>query len=320
MNDIDALPALPLQCPRCRTALAVGDQLHCPTCRCDFPKVQNVPILIADELSVFRSADFVEGKPTFFNKPPSRGIARFHPSPSLKPVTRRNLQMLKDSLLRAPGQRQVLIVGCGYGGYATQILEDDRLTLVESDVELTGRTQIVCDMHNLPFADGYFDAAIVQDVLQYTVDPFACTAEVARVLKPEGLAYAEVAFVQQTAGGNHDFYRFTQLGARRLFRDFAEIRSGAAMGASTTLVWSYENWLLALAGSRRLRPLVKMFARITAYPIKLLDHFLIDRPEAIDAASAIYFLGRKSQHRRTDREIVASYGGAWPTDKLEDFG
>jgi SAM-dependent methyltransferase len=320
VNDIAALPALPLQCPRCRTSLAVGEQVHCPKCRCDFPTVGNVPILIADELSVFRTDDYVQRKATFFNKPPSRGVARFHPTPSLKPVTRRNLQMLKDSLLKEPGQRTVLVIGCGYGGPATDVLEDERLALVETDVELTARTQIVCDTHNLPFADGTFDAAIVQDVLQYTVEPYRCTAEIARVLKPEGLVYAEVAFVQQTSGGNHDFHRFTQLGVRRLFRDFAEIRSGAAMGASTTLVWSYENWLLALAGSRRLRPLVKMFARITAYPIKLLDHFLIDRAETIDAASGIYFLGRKSKHRRTDREIIASYGGAWPTDRLEDPG
>ena len=51
------------------------------------------------------------------------------------------------------------------------------------------------------------------------------------------------------------------------------------------------------------------FARVTGFWLKYLDHYLIRRPGAIDAASAIYFLGRKSKRSLSDAEIVSHYRG-----------
>jgi SAM-dependent methyltransferase len=49
------------------------------------------------------------------------------------------------------------------------------------------------DVEALPFADGSFDVALCVEVLRYLPDPGRCLAELARVLRPGGLALATAA-------------------------------------------------------------------------------------------------------------------------------
>ncbi len=43
---------------------------------------------------------------------------------------------------------------------------------------------LICDAHDIPFADRSFDGVIVQAVLEHVVDPFRCCEEIHRVLIP----------------------------------------------------------------------------------------------------------------------------------------
>jgi hypothetical protein len=95
-----------------------------------------------------------------------------------------------------------------------------------------------------------------------------------------------------------------------LFRDFEEVRSGAVCGPGMALAWSYQYFLLSFFKTPALRTLVKGFARLTAFWVKYIDHVLIDRPGGIDAASGVYFLGRKGGRRLSDRDLIAQYRGA----------
>jgi SAM-dependent methyltransferase len=49
-----------------------------------------------------------------------------------------------------------------------------------------------CDLHELPFADGSFDAAICYHVLEHVDDDRRCMREIHRILKPGGWAVFEV--------------------------------------------------------------------------------------------------------------------------------
>ena len=60
-----------------------------------------------------------------------------------------------------------------------------------------------------------------------------------RVLKYDGLVYAETPFMQQVHMGKYDFHRFTHLGHRRLFRDFSQIESGVMCGLGMALACGY---------------------------------------------------------------------------------
>jgi ubiquinone/menaquinone biosynthesis C-methylase UbiE len=190
------------------------------------------------------------------------------------------------------------------------LLASREIELIETDVGFGERTMLVCDAHDLPFIDNSFDGVVIQAVLEHVVDPFRCVEEIHRVLKADGLVYAETPFMQQVHLGPYDFTRFTHLGHRRLFRRFDEIDSGPVAGPGTVLGWSYEHFLLSFVSGTMPRLLVKVFARLTGSWLKYLDKLVEGRPGALDAASGYYFLGRKSEHTLHDRELIKLYRGA----------
>jgi ubiquinone/menaquinone biosynthesis C-methylase UbiE len=48
---------------------------------------------------------------------------------------------------------------------------------VETDVAFGPRTGIICDAHDLPFADETFDGVIARAVLEHVANPFQCVQE-----------------------------------------------------------------------------------------------------------------------------------------------
>jgi ubiquinone/menaquinone biosynthesis C-methylase UbiE len=173
------------------------------------------------------------------------------------------------------------------------------------------RTVLVCDSHDIPFADGTFDGIIVQAVLEHVLDPYRCVEEFHRVLKPNGVIYAETPFMQQVHARQYDFTRFTHLGHRRLFRKFSELDSGPVVGPGTALAWSYSYFMLSFSSKPNIfRKLITIFTSFTSFFLKYFDYFLINRPGAFDAASGYYFMGRKSDVVLSDRELVKQYRGA----------
>jgi ubiquinone/menaquinone biosynthesis C-methylase UbiE len=189
-------------------------------------------------------------------------------------------------------------------------LADAHVELVETDVAFGPRTSLICDAHDIPFEDQSFDGVVAQAVLEHVADPARCVGEMHRVLKRDGYVYAETPFMQQVHGGRYDFTRFTHLGHRRLFRQFDEIDSGATCGPGMALAWAYQYFLLSFATSRWARMAIRLFARLTAFPWKYFDDRVIGRPGALDAASGVYFLGRKSDRTLSDRELITHYRGA----------
>ena len=202
-----------------------------------------------------------------------------------------------------------LIVGGGQMGKGMGPLARGGIDLVETDVVLGPRVMLACDAHNLPFPAETFDGVIVQAVLEHVVDPYRCADELHRVLKRDGLVYAETPFMQQVHLGAHDFTRFTHLGHRRLFRRFEEIASGAVCGPGMALAWAYQYFLLSFVGETALRGPVAAFARLTSFFLKYCDPYLIGKAAALDAASGVYFRGRKSARVLSDQELIRLYRG-----------
>jgi ubiquinone/menaquinone biosynthesis C-methylase UbiE len=144
-------------------------------------------------------------------------------------------------------------------------------------------------------------------VLEHVVDSERVVEEAFRVLKSDGLIYAETPFMQPGHFTPYDFRRFSRIGHRRLFCRFDAIREGAAWGPAASLTWNYKYFLLALTSSARVKSVLNLIAHYSSFWLKYFDHFMIDRPDAQDAASGFYFMGRKSEHVLTDRELIATY-------------
>jgi SAM-dependent methyltransferase len=283
-------------------------------CSLSFPVVDQVPVLIHDAASLFSREDFVSHRNTTFNLTRS-GLKQW--VDARLPKLGRNLKAednhdcLGRLLLEQSSKPLVLVVGGSIPGRGFhRLMARPELRLVETDVSFGPRTRIICDCHNLPFADQTFDGVVIQAVLQYVVDVPRCVRELERVLKPGGLVYAEAAFMQQVVHGRYDFTRFTHLGLRRHFRRFQEIRSGPTAGPGMGLAWAWHFFLLSFVSGKTARSVVHVIARLTAFWLKYLDPLLIGRPGTFDAAPGYFFLGRLAGRTLTDRELVQQYRGA----------
>ena len=304
-----------LICPVCRSSLEIkNNNLICSDHECNsiFPFVKGIPILINENNSIFRIDDFINDKSTTFQPIPSwkEKVASVLPETSANLKSKINFRKLKKILYEKNKNSRILVVGGSQLGLGMEILTDDpSISLVETDVSFGPRTKIIVDAHDLPFKDKIFDAVIVQAVLEHVMDPYRCVNEIHRVLKDDGLVYAETPFMQQVHMGCYDFQRFTYLGHRRVFRDFMEISSGAVGGPGMALAWSYKYFLQSFAESDSMKDVINGFTRITGFWLKYFDYYLIKKSGTLDAAFGYYFMGKKTYKRLSDRELIKLYPG-----------
>jgi SAM-dependent methyltransferase len=303
-------------CPYCLCRLSNYDNsLICQNKNCSktFPVINGIPILINEEKSVFRIQDYQEFKETTFKLSESKieSLAKkLLPSISLNIKAKENYKKLSSLLKKNFSQPMVLVIGGSIAGEGMEsILNDPEIRFIEGDVTFGTRTQIIFDAHSTPFPDKYFDCVIIQAVLEHVVDPFRCVEEIHRVLKKNGLVYAETPFIVQVHMGKYDFHRFTHLGHRRLFRNFEEIDSGVVCGPGMALAWSYSYFIFSFFNSKKIRKLLIPFTRLTSFFLKYFDYLLMDKPGAFDAAAGFYFMGRKSDSPLDDRELLKLYKG-----------
>src|ERR1700730_5267284 len=151
-----------LRCPICRATLDCSESfLRCTngSCRVEFPVIDGVPILINEQTSVFTFAEFLGRKPTFF--PPAshlkRAVSRWLPSLGRNFRAKDNLRRFARELLVEKSKPLVLIIGGSVVGEGSEeLLSNPAIEFVQTDVALSQRVGLVCDCHDLPFAEDCF--------------------------------------------------------------------------------------------------------------------------------------------------------------------
>lgn len=310
----------PRDAPRCAPARPTFSARHTLVCgRCDarYPVVRDVPILLDGSKSLFDAGDCVAqvsgGRPA----PTWKELARDEMERLVRPAgknlaARPMIERLAAELRAESDSPRVLVIGGATLGIGMSALTSDpAFQLAESDVTIGPRTNVVLDACEIPFEDGTFDAVVAQAVFEYFPDPFRVAAEIHRVLRPRGWVYAESPFMQQVHGGAYDFYRFSHVGHRRLFRTFDEVQSGVACGPGMALAWSYRYFLRSLGRAKAYRAAASHFSNLTSRWLTRVDDRVGDTAAAYDAASAFYFLGRRAERALSDREILQAYRGTW---------
>lgn len=308
-----------LCCPVCKSKIErSGEQFLCTASECgkQYPVVDGIPVLINEDSSVFLINDFVSRRQTTLDFETSKGIKGFlvrtMPCIGKNLTGKENYEKFVGLLAKQSSNPKVLVLGSGIVGSGMEpLMEAEFIDLVETDVAFGPHTNLICDAHDIPFANGSFDGVVVQAVLEHVADPYRCAEEIHRVLNSEGLVYADTPFMQQVHMRQYDFTRFTALGHRRLFRRFEEIYSGISCGPGMALSWSYQYFLLSFTTSFILRKLIIYFVSLTSFFLKYFDPYLIKKAGSQDAASSYYFVGKKSSHTLSDRELVKQYKGAF---------
>jgi len=305
LNDIRQL----LVCPRCRSWLTQEPGgYHCTAPACPyhraraFPLSGRWPVLVDFERSVVdRNAPPVTHTPAgadslpaplhLLVKPPNR-------------VAARNIDLLLRAL-PSPVPRLLVVGGATVGNGVGAVYRNPRVEVIAFDIVGSPVTQFIADAHRIPLPARSVDAVLVQAVLEHVLDPPLVVSEIHRVLKEDGLVYAETPFLQQVHAGAHDFTRYTASGHRYLFRRFDELAAGAVTGPGTQLLWSIDHLVRGLTRSAT----AGRGVRALLFWLRALDR-LVPPGFAEDDAAALFFLGRRRDREMSAEEIIEYYRGA----------
>lgn len=209
-------------------------------------------------------------------------------------------------LLSENDSPRLLVIGSGTKGSGTELLwENDKIDITGIDIYPSNTTTYIADAHYLPFKDGVFDGVWIQAVLEHVADPHKVVEEIKRVLKNDGMVYAETPFMQQVHEAAYDFQRFTVLGHRYLFKSFELIEMGGNRGAGVVLGWSIKYFMWAFLRN-------KFVATIISLPFSILFRFLdktLDKRALYDSSSGVFFLGRKNTLDIKQNELPSLYEG-----------
>lgn len=88
------------------------------------------------------------------------------------------------------------------------------------DIQPGYNVDAVTDVHRLPFADGSVGTVVCVEVLEHVHDPIRAVAEIARVLKPGGVALLTSVMFMPVHAHPWDFWRFTPEGFAHLVKGF----------------------------------------------------------------------------------------------------
>jgi SAM-dependent methyltransferase len=267
-----------------------------------------VPVLVAFEDSVLDEAGVMARAGQSPVERPRRGrIGRFAKSlASPSNAASFGHYATMAALLKQSAARPRLLVvgGATIGGGMKAIYDDPVIEVVGFDIYASPVVQFVADAHRIPVADGSFDGVVIHAVLEHVLRPGIVVGEIHRVLRPGGLVYAETPFLQPVHEGAYDFTRFTESGHRYLFRSFDRIGSGPLNASGTQLLLSLDYLVRGLFRSKA----AGKAAKLAFFWLRHLDR-LIPEAFAVDAASGVWFLGRRSDHEMTPRDIIAHYRG-----------
>jgi SAM-dependent methyltransferase len=317
MGLVDLAEIVPLLvCPRCRSRLTEsGEGFRCTSACCafnavgSFPLVGPWPTLVDFERSILTPSDLhgtaARAGPGVtrwsIDRLPRRLRAWWNPR---NRVAARNMETLLG-LLQGPAPTMLVVGGGTIGNGVEAIYADPRTRLVGFDIYGSPLVQFIADAHQIPLANQSVDAVVVQAVLEHVLDPGRVVEEIHRVLRPDGLVYAETPFLQQVHAGPYDFTRYTSSGHRYLFRAFEEVAAGPVAGPGAQMQTSVDHLVRGLLRSE----LAGKLARVAFFWLRYLDR-LVPSAFAMDNASAYYFLGRRSGRVVSPGEIVGYYRGA----------
>lgn len=135
------------------------------------------------------------------------------------------------------------------------------------------------DALNLPFRDDTFELILSQAVIEHVTDPQRCVDEMFRVLRPGGLLWVDVAFMQPVHMAPIHFFNVTPFGLAHLCRRFEVVESGAFGRLDDQLEW----WGREAGLSERRRGLLR----------RAVDGVVLDAEHMARVASGVHLLGRK---------------------------
>ncbi|MEL7491276.1 MAG: methyltransferase domain-containing protein [Pseudomonadota bacterium] len=304
-----------LRCPKTKSPLSPEGEgrLVCAggadTEKHAYPLVNGLPVVVDFPNSVLSEKEtLAQAAKSVVERKDYRGISGVikHLLSPPKASTKNNVAQLVETFSGRDEPARVLIIGGGSVGQGMAPLYDHpSIKVFGFDIYASPLVQFVADAHQIPLPDDYFDGVVIQAVLEHTLQPHIVVDEIWRVLKGDGVVYAETPFMQQVHEAAYDFTRFSESGHRFLFRNFDLIASGASGGPGRTFMWAADYLARGVFRSRTAGKL----AKLAVFWAQYLDNLIPER-YAVDGASGVYFYGRKAARSISADEVIRHYKGA----------
>jgi SAM-dependent methyltransferase len=221
----------------------------------------------------------------------------YPPMPTLNIIPLEQVRKISSSIFQNKGL--ILNVGSGgMNGAGSRLwdnFEKHQCRVINMDISPGSDVNIVSDAHQLPFDDNSIDSVVMQAVIEHLTEPNVAISEVFRVLKPGGVFYVEVPFLQGFHADPHDYQRYTLEGLRRRLVMFDEDLSGVSIGPFCTLVWLLRDGFSSCFNNRWLYLGTRFTLGWILSPIRYLDILVRHNPAAYRLANEYYYLCHKSK-------------------------
>jgi len=278
------------RCPACLGELDFGAPVTCRSCAATYASENGTPILLAGE----QAPKLGEWYPGILDAlPPRLRPLAARVAPRLRPTlvykSRRARTEVDRFVASLPASGTILNIGSGESSYGPNV--------VNMDIGPFPNVDFVGVAERLPVADGSCDGAILMAVLEHVRDAEKTLTEARRILKPDGLLFVDVPFMQGFHASPHDYRRYTEPGLREAVErlGFEVEASGVAVGPASAATWVGAEFLALLLSGRSGR-FYRLLRPVTGWlmsPVKLADAWLDQHPLAYTIASAVWVRARR---------------------------
>jgi len=219
----------------------------------------------------------------------------FPPPPFLNIISKKDRKEIKKLIFRK--NARVLDVGAGIskgpGSWLWKNIGDTEVKILRLDIVAGPGIDFVADATDMPNEIGEFDAVILQSVPEHVLDIKKIFSESIRILKPGGVIYIEMPFLQGVHGDPNDYWRLTLDGLIELLKPCVMVKSGVSGGPLGSIVWIISDLVSNMSPWTAPNSFLRFISRWVLSPFRYIDLLIPKTKAANRLACENYYLGKK---------------------------